>query len=53
MYYYYSKKKARESDATSGHVPEVTSGHLPSNDVISGDVISGVDTSHHFLSDTM
>ena len=41
MYYYYSNEKARESDATSRHVPEVTSGHLPSNDVISGDVTSG------------
>ena len=41
MYYYYSNEKARESDATSRHVPEVTSGHLPSNDVISGDATSG------------
>jgi hypothetical protein len=33
MYYYYSKEKELEND--------VTSGHLPSNDVISGDATSG------------
>ena len=41
MYYYYSKEKVRESEVTSGHVSDVTSGHLPSNDVISGDATSG------------
>ena len=33
MYYYYNKEKAREND--------VTSGHLPANDVISSDAASG------------
>jgi hypothetical protein len=33
MYYYYCKEKTREND--------VTSSHLPSNDVISGDATSG------------
>ena len=28
-------------DVTSGYMPDVTSGHLPSNDVISGDATSG------------
>ncbi len=43
MYYYYSKEKAREND--------VTSGHLPSNDVISGDATSGyiLKTNNPFL----
>jgi hypothetical protein len=44
MYYYYSKEKAWENDVSSGHVT--------SNDIISGDATI-VDTSHHFLSDTM
>ena len=49
--YYYSKEKARESDVTSGHVPEVTSVHLPSNDVISGDGTPGyiLKTNNPFL----
>ena len=51
MYYYYSKEKARESEVTSGHVSDVTSGHLPSNDVISGDATSGyiLKTNNPFL----
>jgi hypothetical protein len=56
MYYYYSKEKARENDVTSydvtsGHVPDVTSGQLPANDVISGDATSGyiLKTNNPFL----
>jgi hypothetical protein len=41
MYYYYSKEKALENDVTSDHITDVTTGHLPSNDVISGDATSG------------
>jgi len=55
LYYYTSKKKARENhvtsgyavisahvtDVTSGHVTDVTSGHVTSGDVISGDITSG------------
>jgi hypothetical protein len=58
MYYYYSKEKARENDVTScdvtsGHVLDVTSGHLPYNDVISGDATSGyiLKTNNPFLFD--
>jgi hypothetical protein len=39
------KKRGRNDvtscDGTSGHVSDFTSGHLPSNDVISGDATSG------------
>jgi hypothetical protein len=56
MYYCYSKEKARENDinscdVASGHVPDVTSGHFPSNDVISGDATSGyiLKTNNPFL----
>jgi hypothetical protein len=46
LYYYYSKKKAWENDVTSdyditsGHVTDVISGHMISDDVTSGSVIS-------------
>jgi hypothetical protein len=56
MYYYDSKEKAREndvtfSDVTSGHVPDVTYSHLPSNNVISGNAASGyiLKTNNPFL----
>jgi hypothetical protein len=54
LYYYYSKKKAREPVAhahaiTSGHVPS-SSGNVTSNDVISGDVTSGSTSSNTTLS---
>jgi hypothetical protein len=51
MYYYYSKEKALENDVTSDHIPDVTTGHLPSNDVISGDATSGyiLKTNNPFL----
>ena len=47
LYYYYSKKKARENEVTYCHVTNVTSGHVTNvisghvTDVASGDVTSG------------
>ena len=48
MSYYYSKEKARENDVTSC---DVTSSHLPFNDVIFGDATSGyiLKTNNPFL----
>ena len=54
LYYYYSKKKAREPVVhahaiTSGHVPS-SSGNVTSNDIISDDVTSGSTSSNTTLS---